>query len=59
MEYTMIFGNLENNLVNILEHMGGYTFEHLQCRQTLVFRKLKFFVVVHLIEPKLISFDQV
>ena len=57
-EHTMIFGNLKNNLVNILEHMGGYTFEHLQCRQTLVFRKLKFFVVVHLFEPKLIRFDR-
>ena len=58
LKHTMIFGNLKNNLVNIQEHMGGYTFEHLQCRQTLVFRKLKFFVVVHLMEPKLIRFDR-
>ena len=40
--YTMIFWNHENDFVNTLEHMGGKTFEHLQCRQTLVFRKLGF-----------------
>jgi len=41
-EYTMIFWNHENDFVNTLEHMGGYTFEHLQCRKILVFRILGF-----------------
>lgn len=40
--HTMIFWNHENDFVNTLEHMGGKTFEHLQSRQTLVFRKLGF-----------------
>ena len=41
-DYTMIFWNHESDFVNTLEHMGGNAFEHLQCRQTLVFRKLGF-----------------
>ena len=46
MEHTMIFGNLKNDFVNTLKHMGGNTFEHLQCRhstrQKLVLGKLGF-----------------
>ena len=59
---TMIFRNLK---INFGKHFGTHgrfhfwtltTFEH--CRQTLVFRKMKFFVAVHLIEPNLTSFHR-